>query len=135
LSAASPFGAAGALLMLGRLVLGTDEAAGARREVLERGSRRGDHRCRRAARPLRGACKGRRIVAAKHCRRRGAPQDARCVRRDAAGLATSCLRRSIRHAVITGFASGTTVFDVASPITSARVAAGGTDIFLARLSP
>jgi hypothetical protein len=39
------------------------------------------------------------------------------------------------NAVITGFASGTTVFDVANPVTSARVAVGSTDAFIAKYGP
>jgi hypothetical protein len=39
------------------------------------------------------------------------------------------------NAVIIGFASGTTVFDTANPVTSARVAAGATDAFVAKYGP
>lgn len=39
------------------------------------------------------------------------------------------------NAVITGAASGTTVFDTASPSASARVAAGATDAFVAKYDP
>jgi hypothetical protein len=39
------------------------------------------------------------------------------------------------NAVIIGFASGTTVFDTANPLASTRVAAGGTDAFVAKYGP
>ncbi len=39
------------------------------------------------------------------------------------------------NAVVTGFASGTTVFDPANPVTSARLAAGATDAFVAKYDP
>ncbi|MEP7122092.1 MAG: hypothetical protein ABJE95_14330 [Byssovorax sp.] len=39
------------------------------------------------------------------------------------------------NAVIIGVATGTTVFDTANPVTSARVAAGGNDAFVAKYGP
>ncbi len=39
------------------------------------------------------------------------------------------------NALLTGLASGTTVFDAASPATSARLAAGAADAFVAKYDP
>lgn len=39
------------------------------------------------------------------------------------------------NAVLTGFATGTTVFDAAAPLTSARTAAGASDAFVAKYGP
>ncbi len=39
------------------------------------------------------------------------------------------------NALLTGLASGTTIFDAASPVTSARLAAGAADAFVAKYNP